>query len=318
MEKTIKNLKLAQSLIENEYKYSLEYFYRFRQIYPFTTQNLKEQYKFFDLKDKEVLTVEGSGDQILELLLNGATNIDAFDINPLTEYYTDLKLAAFRSKISKNDYLNFFRYNDYPRFGIDNHNSFNYVTFYKISTYLTPESYNFWVELFARYEPEQIRRKDYLFSMDESRDRIFENILNYYDESKFKKLYNLVNKLEYRHINSDVRNLPKVLTKQYDIIDLSNIIQYIEKMWSIKPLENYRKLMDQLIPFLKPNGSLIIGYIYQLETECINYECFQKRIRDMYFPPSEYEYYSFDGLEDIKYKPQKKDNDAILVYHKRP
>ena len=111
--------------------------------------------------------------------------------------------------------------------------------------------------------------------------------------------------------------MPKVLTKQYDFIDLSNIIQYIERMWQDNPLENYRHLMDQLIPCLKPNGSLIIGYIYQLESECPIYECYKKSIRDICFPQSEYEYYCFDGIQDIKYNPQKKDNDAILVYHKR-
>lgn len=317
MTKIIKNLKVAKDLIENKYNYNTEYYYKFRQIYPFTTQNLKAQYKFFDLKDKDILTVQGSGDQVIELLLNGATNIDAFDINPLTEYYTDLKLAAFRARVSKQEYLDFFRYNDYPIFGQDNNRCFNYETFNKIKDFLNPECHEFWIKLFATYEPQQIRRKNYLFSMDEARESVFENILNYYEEDKFKKLYTLVNKLEYQYIKSDIRQIPKILNKQYDFIDLSNIIQYADIMWSTQPLEHYRKLMDQLIPFLKPNGSLIIGYIYQLQTECINSECYQKSIRDMYFPPSEYEYYCFDGMYDIKYKPQKRDNDAILVYHKR-
>lgn len=317
MDKVIKNLKIAKELIEDKDKYSEEYSYRFRQIYPFTTENLKGHYQFFDLKGKKVLTVQGSGDQVLELILNGATNIDAFDINPLAKPYFDLKRASFMARIPKMDYLDFFRYNDYPKFGPDNKKCFNHNTFSKISKYLTEDSYKFWMDLFLTYSPEKIRRKNYLFSYDEAREEIFEEILNYYQEDNFKKLYTLINKLDYCFIESDVRNLPNILTKKYDFIDLSNIIRYSEKMWDIKPLENYRNLIDELIPFLNPGGDIIVGYLYQIDTECPSYECYQKQLRDLYFPSSKYDYYYFDGIYDIKHKPQKKDNDAILVYHKK-
>lgn len=310
-------LKEAQNLIENKYIFSKDYYYRFRQIYPFTTENLKDKYQFFDLNGKEVLTVQGSGDQLLELLLNGAINIDTFDINPLTELYTDLKIAAFKSQITKKEYLDFFRYNDYPKFGTDNNKCFNQEIFNKIKKNLNQESYEFWNQLFSIYNHKQIRRKDYLFSIDEARDAVFEKILSYYQEENFERLYQMVEKLNNNFIESDIRNLPKVLTKQYDFIDLSNIIRYAEKMYDSNPLENYYKLITQIIPFLKPNGNLIVGYLYQLENEYSLFQFYKKELRDLYFDTPQYQYYSFDGIYDIKYNPKKKYNDAVLVYHKK-
>lgn len=317
MDKVIKNLNIAKELIEDKDKYREDYSYYFRQIYPFTTENLKGHYQFFNLKGKDALTVQGSGDQILELRLNGVTNIDAFDINSLTEFYFDLKRAALKAQISKLEFLEFFRYNDYPRFGPDNKKCFNHETFLKIKDFLQEDSYCFWMNLFLTYPPEKIRRKNYLFSDDESREDIFKETLNYYQEDKYKELCTLINDLNYHFIESDIRNLPNILTKEYDFIDLSNIIRYSEKIWNQNPLENYRNLIDKLVPFLKPNGNMIVGYLYQADTECSNYECYQSKLRNQYFPLTEYKYYYFNGVYDIKHQPQKKDNDAILVYHKR-
>lgn len=309
-------LNIAKQLIEGKYKWDRNYYNLFCQIYPFTTQNLKAQYSFFNLKDKEILTILGSGDQVLELLLSGATKIDTFDINPLAELYFKLKEASFKANITKEEYLNFFRYVDYPGFAKTNRNCFNHDTYRNIEPNLDTDSKYFWSNLFLEYKPEIIREKNRLFNADEYREKIFEKILNYYNYSNFELLKSKIRSLEFSFIESNLKELDSKLTHQYDFIDLSNIIRYADHMWEETPLEKYRKLIDKLIPYLKEDGSIIIGYLYEADSECKFYECYQSAIRNKYFPLEEFNYYYFDGIYDIVHEPMKKSNDAILVYQK--
>lgn len=317
MSNLYESLTLASNLIENKNKYNLKYNTFFQKIYPFTTQNLKDQYNIFDLSSKDILTVQESGDQILELLLNKAINIDTFDINPLTEYYWYLKMACFLAKIVPEEYFNYLRYKDYPKFSIKNDKCFNLETFNKISSYLPTNYRLFWETLYKKYSSLEIRRENYLFSSDEEREKVFAQTLNYFDSINFEKLYTLVSKLNYHFIESDFKNLPHTLSKQYDFIDLSNIIRYSDIMWKSEPLRHFQEIINQLIPYLKDDGIMIVGYFYQANTEYKGYECYQKKIRDLYFPQSKFNYYYFKGITDIKTEPQKLDPDAILVYQKR-
>lgn len=53
--------------------------------YLWTNENMY-LYDNEDLKDKKVLTVTSSGDHALNAILNGAKNIDSFDINLYSKY----------------------------------------------------------------------------------------------------------------------------------------------------------------------------------------------------------------------------------------
>ena len=69
---------------------------RFSSIYSFTTENIAGYMNELDLTDKKVITVTGSSDHIINVILKGCTDITTFDINPLTKYYMDLKLSAIK------------------------------------------------------------------------------------------------------------------------------------------------------------------------------------------------------------------------------
>ena len=53
----------------------------FRQVYPFTTENLDGYFPYLDLKNKSVLTVGSSLDQAFNALVYGARYICVYDIN---------------------------------------------------------------------------------------------------------------------------------------------------------------------------------------------------------------------------------------------
>lgn len=58
----------------------------FKQVYPFTTENLNGYFPYLDLKNKSVLTVGSSLDQAFNALVFGAKDICVYDIN---EYVKD-------------------------------------------------------------------------------------------------------------------------------------------------------------------------------------------------------------------------------------
>lgn len=68
---------------------------KFSKIYPFATENLN-YLKDIDLSHKKVITVSGSGDHILNIILAGSTDILTFDINKKTKYYTKLKIFLIK------------------------------------------------------------------------------------------------------------------------------------------------------------------------------------------------------------------------------
>ena len=82
---------------KNLFKVQFYDFDKVSKIFPITTENVKEMYNIFDLKNKDILTVTSSSDHIFCALVAGANSVDSFDINYLTEYYYHLKKAIIES-----------------------------------------------------------------------------------------------------------------------------------------------------------------------------------------------------------------------------
>ena len=79
----------------------------YSKVYSMTTENIYSFLHNYDLKDKSVLTVGGSGDQRLNAYLLGARNVTCFDINPLVYEHLKLKDDAIRT-LNFEKFLNFF------------------------------------------------------------------------------------------------------------------------------------------------------------------------------------------------------------------
>lgn len=307
-------IKRAKKLIE-EQELDLNELECTRKIYPFTTENLKGELEPFDLTGKDVLTVMGSGDQVFEHFLKGATSIDAFDLNPLTEPYYYLKLALLLRKIPRADFFKFLTSRDIGMPNQINKQCFNYETYNQIRLLLQGDNQIFWDALLNTYKKSEIRRPDRLFTSDEPKYHYLEKMLNYIEEEQFQKLQNKISKLKINFLNFSIQELPYHLNKKYDLINLSNIIRYIDDMWEGNPLEEFKKITDQLISFLKENGVLIIGYLYEYQTESY-LSIYQPELRNKYYPSTIYDYYTFTGVTDIKYGHQNRFEDAIIVYSK--
>ena len=104
-------------------------------IYPFTTENIAGYIDNFDLKDKSLLTVGSSGDQVLNAILKCCRDITVIDINPYTKFYYYLKVAGILN-FNLNEFKSFFRYKEYPNVFVDNEKVFSLDLYQKLKDLL--------------------------------------------------------------------------------------------------------------------------------------------------------------------------------------
>lgn len=295
----------------------------FDRIYPFSNENLKGCFSHFDLQEKDCLTVLGSSDQALDLYLKGASSVTTFDMNPLTPYYYDLRVAAL-SNLTEQEYLDFFSCQNEDGFYLDNI-SFSKQVFNHLKQFLTnKESYIFWNALFQEYNPLDIRMGGKLFCY-QIHDTVLKDTISYLQIENYKLLQNISPNIKIEHINCDIHLLPTEINKKYDFIYLSNIIEYAD---SASSLEAFKKIIIDLNDHLKDNGIIVVGYIYTPENIDTKIEkIFSSKIRNSIFYEPEFDYFYFDSIEQIameafyydsiNLKKKNKDKDACLVYTKK-
>ncbi len=65
--------------------------YGYDRVYQWSNESMEALFRNFSVKDKDVLTVVGSGDQVFSSLYNGANTVDTFDANKLAIYHYFLR-----------------------------------------------------------------------------------------------------------------------------------------------------------------------------------------------------------------------------------
>ena len=304
----VKSLDLAIRRCEGDYS-NWQFFY---YIYPFTTENIGGYIDLFDLKDKSLLTVGSSCDQVLNAILMGVKKVTLLDINPFTKYYYYLKVASIM-ELGMDEYLLFLRYNNYPNtFDINNH-FLNKQTFDKISSLLRIldyESFLFWDELLQMFTPKSINSR--MFSDDEA------NIINqcnpYLNDSiSYDNLRNKILKSNVNFITDDIIHA-NVIDK-YDNIWLSNIFA---TGWNF---DNISKACEKFNCYLNKGGSMMIGYLYDTTIKT-KYNENWPDIYNLDFIFSKLSSYNpkiktFPGVRGFMFKNPKIGKDSILLCKKR-
>lgn len=240
------------------------------------------------IKDKnKVLSVIASGDQILNSILFGSKDIDAFDISIFPKHYLKLKLAAIES-LDCEDYKEFF-------FGKDALNKKVYKSF---SDKLDPDSKFFWDSLmFLQNKKGQLATSD-LFCTDHSCLMYAEEINPYMEPSNYKDLKSKIKNFNLRLFQGDIFDLKEELTDSYDLVNLSSIIVSTN---TIPPTFDVQK--EILKGFNINKNGRVLSYIFDMD--------FDKSIEGWMFIPNDDDYWC-TYLHDDKGKAE----DAILVYKK--
>lgn len=224
----------------------------FCRVYNMTTENIFGFLNNYDLRDKKVLTVAGSGDQRLNSYLLGASDVTCFDINPLTELNMELKDRALET-LSLDEFLDFFGIvNDY----YDENSVLDFRLFDKFSILLDSDTYDFY-----NYVIQNNKGKDIYFDGDDL--NVIEKMNGYLNYENYLKLQNIIKNKKIKFIDTDIHSLPDRLNgEKFDMILLSNISDYTHHIYEEDDLKRFRELIDKLIDNLKLYGIMQVGYIY--------------------------------------------------------
>ena len=219
----------------------------FDKVYPITTENIKETYQYFDLKDKDILTVTSSGDHIFCAALKGSKNIDCFDVNILTEYFYFLK-KAFIETYDFNNFKNNFV--DFIKGKID------VIRCDEVLANI-PEQYQvFWNEI-IKYSFANNLSLNNLFIANEKGFRLNHNTVNYLSLENYNLLKEKLPNVNTNFINSNLETLSGRICKKYDYIFLSNICDYV----GLSKTKTIAK--TKLMKHLHNDGKIIYAYIYE-------------------------------------------------------
>ena len=304
------NLMKAKSICDGKFIYCEPY----SRIYTFTTENINGYIKYFDLKNKSLLTVGSSGDQILNAYFYGARDITLFDINPYAKYYVYLKVAAILS-LTYDEFQCFF----FKR-GIDNNsnkdvfspNLFNKMKL--IMKELDYEAFYFFNELFSLYDDDTIRIRYSLFDDDEYRNVVIKNFNVYLrNEELYNKLKKKLYDIHFKYINGNI--FEDNINLQYDNIFLSNLC-------TITNLKEFKELIKKLdFNNLKDNGSIMLGYLWDTNFNSDKYldnwkEIYKLPITKEVLKKYITEHHSVNCARDFLWKEDRK-NDLVMIYRKK-
>lgn len=232
-----------------------DFFHTTSAIYKISNERIQDYYSYLIGRDK-VLSVIGSGDQILNLILEGTKEIDAFDISSFPKYFLYLKIAAVKA-LSKEEYIDFF-------YDANNRDEVYDDMYDRISFYLDDEISEFWDSLFNFFDWKEIYNST-LFS---SEPYIASNAINQNKflqcDAAYETLRESLNNVVINMYVGDIFNLSCRIDGSYDLVYLSNIVYY-NNPGKYKEMLSYFKLTD--------NG-ITLTYLYRIN-EAVK-DCFDK------------------------------------------
>lgn len=250
IERMMQAMLARKGLDKSDEQYNLRGFERF---YLYTNEHLNTFLKKINVKDKRVLTVGSSGDQILYSLLNGAREVVCFDICPFTEYYYKLKVACIRN----------LSYEEYDKYINNSPAILSLKVYQKVSHDISGDAREFWDHLFLE------GFNHYEFNVNRANIRLMGNAVYMNNKEMYNKLQRVLQKPQsVLFVESDVRDISNILFEEdkYDVILLSNIIKYAHLWNSANSQElgeqEFFGIVKDLSKNLEKGGVMQIDYAY--------------------------------------------------------
>ncbi len=250
------NMINTDSIIE-KYDEMIEY----SRIYQNTTENIRAYMPFLDGNYQKALLPTASGDHQLEAILRGINDITCFDINRLAKYFTELKFGAIKN-LSKKEYMNFMYEN------VLNIDVFNYL-----KNSLADDVLVFWEEILKNCSSELICKNFFRFLGLNNNNDVIKGIdcskycalkfTSYLEDNNYKIVQDRLEKVKIKYIDADLINLTQELREKYDLINLTNIYEYVNSDMFKSGDKLYSDIVFQLIAFLNENGKILITYLYR-------------------------------------------------------
>nr|MBP3258700.1 hypothetical protein [Bacilli bacterium] len=280
---------------------------QFDRLYSFTTENISGYIDKFDLKNKTLLTVGSSADQVIDASLKGLKSATILDISPNTKYYYYLKLAALIS-LSMEEYLTFLCPTHYKEYYRINRELFNIDSYNKIKDTLknlNNEAFEFWDNIFNTFTYSEILANYFINDTMSSHNIINSNLYLsssiLFDDTKTK-----IKNINIRFITDNIKSVK--LTKRYDNIWLSNVCDYMA-------LDDFVDSVTYLSHRLNIDGKMLVAYLYNISyhnhrlktcKDCFNFSDLKSKLNNH---KVEVRTTTFEGVTENK-------KDAILIYKK--
>ncbi len=240
------DLEIAQNIVSRNYQNTSngKAFHNTSVIYRTSNERICDYIEYLKNK-KKMLSVIASGDQILNSILVNSFNIDAFDISTFPKYFLKLKMAAVMA-LSQKDYLNFIcneNVNEEEAFDL----------YYGVRPYLDNETKEFWDGLLNYFDLSEIY-DSLLFSSEQASSNQMISYNPYLQNNNYQELQSKLKHAKINYLTGDISTMP--LQDSYDLVNLSNIIYYLE----------YKTFQQTLNRINLNNKGTIISYLYNTES----------------------------------------------------
>ena len=217
-------------------------------IYKTTNEDVTIYEHLFKNK-KELMSIIGSGDQVLNAIASGIYNIDCCDISVFPKYFLELKIGAIKA-LSKEEYIKFIL------------DDFDEDLYDKTRPYLGKDTLEFWDSLFNFFESYTIYNSTLFSSQTYNIDLQIDRNPYLMDYEKTKKE---VEKAHITYYDGDVYDILNQTKKMYDLVNLSSVIYYNQKL-----RETYKEYLSSLKCLSK--NAQVFSYLYHAKNNinCIN------------------------------------------------
>ena len=207
-------------------------------IYKTTNENINHEPYIDALRNRRrVLSIIGSGDQIINAILFGAKNIVGIDISSFPKYFLSLKLAAIKT-LKKEAYLNYFYGEQDVAFNLD--------LYELIRNELDEESRLFWDCQYNSFEPNKIYNSKLFSSFGSKKLAIRHN--PFLKDNNFNELRKKIDSSSIELLNGNMFDVNKNNYDNFDLIILSNIINYVNSFFNdrLTAQEFEQKMTDSM------------------------------------------------------------------------
>lgn len=217
--KKMDDIIVAQKIVEGTFNnYNSNFFSTYSPIYKKTNESISN-YKEYLKNKKTVLSVIASGNQLFNMIYYDTKNIDAFDISKFSKYFLNLQIAAIKS-LDRNNFFKFF-YNS-----INNDTYYDDIYYECIREKLDKNNKEFWDSLFDFYDWIDIYNSN-IFSNEAFSITHLKNENEYLkNDINYNILKEKIGNININIYDGDIFNLNNLFNKEYDLVYLSNILDY--------------------------------------------------------------------------------------------
>lgn len=221
------------------------YFHEESFIYMKSNERIQD-YVDYLLNKRRILSVIGSGDQIINMLISSPEHIDCFDISVYPEYFLNLKLAALQT-LTQEEFLNFFFSS--AKTSLDEY--YDDLYFEKMRKRLTKKYREFWDALLNYTNWYEITNSRLFSSEVVTKEYALKQNM-YLDDVVYYSMKDKINDVQFTFHTGDIFKTGSKLGDSYDLVYLSNILAYSDR-------SQYKELIESFN--LTANG-YVLTYLF--------------------------------------------------------